>query len=313
MTHFAGAGTTNFGGTTNNRGNWVPEIFSQKAQIVFRRSSVVNDITNNDYMGDIVNHGDTVNIIKEPDITVVDMSRGQELAATPLTDDQIVLVVDQAQGFRFDVDDIEDKFSHINWIQLATDRAAYNLRNRFDSQILSYMSDSSRVLAANVVNDMDEANVLDLSNADDLLNQITNLGVRMSLQDVPEEGRWLVMPHEAAEVLAKADSKLLNMDYNGGVRDLTNNPYHRGMLRGFNLYVTNNAPTYTSTGTGGTGTGRYVLMAGHMSAVSTAESITKIENVRSETKFADIIRGLHVYGRTLLRPEALSVAHVRFS
>ena len=47
-------------------GNFSPVIFSQKAQLQFRKSSVVDDITNSSYFGEIAQYGDSVRIIKEP-------------------------------------------------------------------------------------------------------------------------------------------------------------------------------------------------------------------------------------------------------
>ena len=57
-------------------GNFTPSIFSQKVLKFFRRASVAEDITNTDYAGEIENYGDTVNIIKEPTITVSAYQRG---------------------------------------------------------------------------------------------------------------------------------------------------------------------------------------------------------------------------------------------
>ena len=69
---------TNASGYNNlSQGNFTPQIFSQKVQKFFRRASVVEDITNTDYAGEIENFGDTVKIIKEPTITVRDYARGQ--------------------------------------------------------------------------------------------------------------------------------------------------------------------------------------------------------------------------------------------
>ena len=51
-------------------GNFSPVIYSQKVQQAFRKSSVSESITNSDYFGEIANFGDTVRIIKEPEITV---------------------------------------------------------------------------------------------------------------------------------------------------------------------------------------------------------------------------------------------------
>lgn len=47
-------------------GNFIPEIFSKKAQIAFRKKTCVGDITNNEYFGEISGYGDTVRILKEP-------------------------------------------------------------------------------------------------------------------------------------------------------------------------------------------------------------------------------------------------------
>ena len=52
---------------------WVPEIYSKKVQIALRKASTVEAICNTDYMGEIKSYGDTVNIVKEPQIAVADL------------------------------------------------------------------------------------------------------------------------------------------------------------------------------------------------------------------------------------------------
>ena len=86
--------------------NFIPEIYSQKVQKFFRTASVVEDITNTDYAGEIENFGDTVRIIKEPVVSVASYTRGSVINTQELADDQITLVVDQANAFAFKVDDI---------------------------------------------------------------------------------------------------------------------------------------------------------------------------------------------------------------
>ena len=51
-----------------------------------------------------------------------------------------------------------------------------------------------------------------------------------------------------------------------------------------------------------------VIVAGHSSAVATAEQINKTETYRDPDSFADIVRGMHLYGRKILRPEAIVTA-----
>ena len=126
------------GYTNLNSGNFSPVIFSQKAQKEFRKSSVCEDITNTDYMGEIANFGDSVRIIKEPDITISTYARGTDITAglTTLTDLDFTMTIDQANYYLFKIDDIEEAHSHINLMDLATDRAAYKLRDAGDSEVL---------------------------------------------------------------------------------------------------------------------------------------------------------------------------------
>jgi len=294
MTHFAGASTTNFGGASPT-GNFTPELYSKNVLLALRRNSVADMITNNEYYGEISAYGDTVHIVKEPDVSVKDYTRNLTTTSDALVDNELVLKVDQAKYYQFEVNDIERKISHIDWESRATNRAAYKLMQSYDTAILDFMADSTNMLAANVVNDQAEANVLDMTDPDDLLNQITDLSIRLSLADNTDEGRFLILPHTATQVLSQIDSKLLSADFNGGAMNLKDNPHYKGMLRGFHVYITNNAPTYTSTGTGAAD--RNVMLAGQLSAVATAQTILNTEKMRSERTFGDIVRGLHVYGR----------------
>ena len=311
MANFAGASTTNFGGATPT-GNFVPEIFSKKVQNFFRTTSIAEAITNNDYYGEISNFGDSVRVIKEPTITVTSHLRGDLVSAQTLADDELTLVLDQANRFAFRVDDIEAKISHINWESLATGSGAYSLSNAYDREVLAYMSTDTagRILAANVVNDTENANLIQLTTPDALLNQMSGLARRLDEQDVPQENRFLVLTPAAIEVLSKADSKLLNMDFNGNAMDLSNGLAFSQKLRGFQVYVTNNAPTYDTLTVVET---HSVMLAGHMSAVATANAITKTETFRDHDTFADVVRGLHVYGREVVRPEALTIARVTYT
>ena len=120
-------------------GNFTPEIFSQKVLKFFRRASVAEDITNTDYAGEIENFGDTVRIIKEPTITVSSYARGSVVNPQDLADDQITMVVDQANAFAFKIDDIEERQSHVNFEALATSSGAYSLKRKYDANILQNM------------------------------------------------------------------------------------------------------------------------------------------------------------------------------
>ena len=102
-------------------GHFSPIIYSKQVQLAFRKSSVVEGITNSDYFGEIAQMGDTVKIIKEPEITVKSYARGTTITPQDLDDEDFSLVVDKANYFAFKVDDIEEAHSHVNFQSLATD------------------------------------------------------------------------------------------------------------------------------------------------------------------------------------------------
>tara|TARA_R110002124_G_C8870493_1_gene507713 strand:+ start:188 stop:1153 length:966 start_codon:yes stop_codon:yes gene_type:complete len=321
MSYFNSASTTNFGANSPT-GAFSPTLFSQRVLNFFRTSSVVEGITNNDYYGELGSYGDTVRIILEPVITVSAYTRGAAMTSDPLVDNEITLEISKANKFQFQVDDIEMKLSHVNWESLATGSATYALKNSYDQEILTYMSNQA-IAGAYLADSATADGVIDLvadqataiaapvtlgfgGTSVDPLNLLSKLSLVLDEAEVPEEGRYVVVSPRFMELLARTDSKLLSSDYNQGEGGLKNGLVMNGKLRGFSIYKTNNCPKHT-TSTGD------LIIAGHMSAVATVSCIDKIEKIRAEGTFADIVRGLHVYGRGVVRPESLAVAAVLYA
>jgi hypothetical protein len=129
-------------------------------------------------------------------------------------------------------------------------------------------------------------------------------------QQVDTAGRWLVIDPVFMEILRDEDSRLHNADF--GASGSIRNGLAVSNLGGFRVYVSSNLPA-VGTGPGTTGTTNQianygVIVAGHDSAIATAEQINKTETYRDPDSFADIVRGMHLYGRKILRPEAITVA-----
>ena len=338
-------------------GNFSPVIYSKQVQLAFRKSTVVGSITNSDYFGEISAMGDTVRIIKEPEITVKEYARGAQITPQDLDDEDFTLVVDKANYFAFKMDDIEEAHSHVNFSQLASDRAAYRLADQYDQEVLGYLSgfkQSSISSLAGTANDtVSGSKAVSTAGSDELLTSmklrkdsfgnittssagdhsiplaprmggatsqatatatplqvIARMGRLLDTQFVDTQGRWLVLHPTFVEILKDEDSRLLNADFgeSGGLRTgLT-----IGRIHGFDVYMSNNLPS-VGTGPGTSGSDNQnsnygVIVAGHSSAVATAEQINKTESYRDPDSFADIVRGMHLYGRKILRPEALVTA-----
>ena len=345
------------GYTNLPNGNFSSVIYSKKVQLAFRKSTVCGDITNSDYFGEIANQGDTVRIIKEPEISVSAYTRGETVTAQDLADADFSLVVDKANYFAFKMDDIEEAHSHVNFMDLATNRAAYRLADQHDQEVLGYLAGykqsalhanaaavnnvvngtkansaagSDELLAANKLKKSDFGNITTTSAADHSIPVAARLPGATALptatvspamlvsrmarlldqQQVDTQGRWLVIDPIMMEVMRDEDSRLLNADFgeSGALRNgLVLNNFH-----GFRVYSSSNLPA-VGTGAGTTGTANQntnygVIVAGHDSAVATAEQINKTESYRDPDSFADIVRGMHLYGRKILRPEALVTA-----
>ena len=303
-------------------GNFAPEIFSQKVLKFFRRASVVEDITNTDYAGEIENFGDTVRIIKEPTVTVSSYTRGSVVNAQDLADDQITMVVDNANAFAFKIDDIEERHSHVNFEALATSSGAFALKRKYDANVLQAMSDGAGIAGA------DDASLsggltttnsalgtasapINVETDDAGINLMLLMARSLDDQSVPEENRWFVAPPIFYEKMFQAGNKMAEVQVTGdGTSPLRNGLAVPGTLAGFRCYkstaLNSTAGTDQVTLSGvATDASENVVLAGHMSSTSTASHIAKTEVVRSTESFSDVIRGLHVFGRKVLRPEAV--------
>jgi len=306
----------NFANSVSGQTNsfFLPKIYSKKVLNFFRKASVVEAITNTDYAGEISAFGDSVRIIKEPVISVSDYTRGSDTTQTKLTDQELTLVVDSAKAFKFIVDDIETNMSHVNFKEVATSSAAYALRDSYDAAVIAAMfsgvstsspDHSLGTDAAAATQTMGQhqggSNSIDLLGSDgtgtDPLDVMSFMAKLLDEQSVPEEGRWFVAPPSFYNELAQSGSKLLSVDFNAGQGSIRNGLVSSGKLRGFDMYKSNNVAA-ASTATG-------KILAGHISSTATAQTIISTEVLRDPTSFGDIVRGLHVYGAKVLRPEAL--------
>lgn len=73
-----------------------------------------------------------------------------------------------------------------------------------------------------------------------------------------------------------------------------------GRAAGFDILVSNNVSFLT-------GPTEFKVVAGTSLATTYAEQISKVEAYRPERRFADAVKGLHLYGAKVVRPEALAL------
>jgi len=336
-------------------GNFSPIMYSKQAQIALRKASVISAITNNSYFGDIANQGDVVRIQKEPDVTVNALQRHTGISVEKLDDTEFSLTIDKANYFAFKMDDIEEQFSHVDFVSLAADRAAYKMADAIDVDVLAYMTGTAasgqystavsgtaqHPTSGEINGEFLKVNQLDMSDMTNIttsasssttgdsiplaprlpgatsrgtttaspLQLIARMARQLDTGDVDSRGRYMVVDPIFMEMLKDEDSRLLNSDFGGAGLQ---NGLAAGNIHGFKVYVSNNLPS-DGTGAGTSGTTAQddnfgIILAGQEEAVASAEQINKVENYRDPDSFADIVRGMHLYGRKILRPQALVTA-----
>jgi hypothetical protein len=232
------------------------------------------------------------------------------------------MVVDQANAFAFKIDDIEERQSHVNFEALATSSGAYSLKRKYDFNVLQAIANGAGLagaddasLAGGLLNTNTALGTAGTPIAvhtapDNAVNLMLEMAKELDEQSVPEENRWFVASPAFYAKLFSAGAKFAEVQVTGdGTSPLRNGLVMQGQIAGFNCYKS------TALVAGGTdaisisgvtaAAGESVVLAGHMSAVATASHIAKTEVVRSTETFSDIVRGLHVFGRKVLRPEAL--------
>jgi len=225
-----------------------------------------------------------------------------------LADDKLQLTVDQGSYFAFKVDDIEERQSHVNWEALATSSGAYSLKKNYDYNVLKYIWDNASTDATNT--GTESSALTGNTNSNTLVDIVSAAKGVLDGQDVPEENRWLVGPPKFFQQLRKADSKVMDQSVmnDGSVSSIRNGLVTDKPLFGFRMYVTNaiavSSGAAASKTFGSDGGSEYAFLYGHQGAVATANHIAKTELIRDPDSFSDIVRGLHVFGRKVLRTEA---------
>lgn len=266
-------------------GNFIPEIWSKKMQAKFYASSVLGEIANHDWEGEIKGSGSKVIIRAIPTVTIGDYGIGGTINYQDLADDKIELLIDKAKYFAFKVDDVDETQADIAIVNKTTQDAAEQMRITVDTDVLG-----------NVYTDAGNALTTTVVTATNVLAWIIDAGVLLDEANVPEEGRWLVIPPWIAGMIKQSDLK--NASISGDDTSPLRNG-RLGMIDRFTLYNSNNLAL-----TGDSATGDYHCMAGTRHFISFASQFVKTETLRLQNSFGDAIRGLKVYGYKATKPEA---------
>lgn len=271
-----------------------------RASLVYGQVGVIN----RDYQGEIANVGDTVRIHTLGDPTVFDYVKNTDMPAPEtLTDAELSLLINQAKGFNLQVDDIDQVQQNPKVMNQAMVNAAYMLSSIADQFIASEMvagADTDNAIGSTVDPILPTSTFGD----DGAYESLVDLNTKLNEANVPRDGRWVIVPPWFEGRLVKDDRFI----HANEVSILIGNPLVNGAIgraAGFAVMVSNNVPTVAGPDDGDTP--RSMIVAGHGIATTWADQISKVEAFRPERRFSDAVKGLHLYGSKVVRPEALAV------
>lgn len=267
--------------------NFVPEVFSKLLQAKFYKQSVLPAISNTDYEGEISGQGDKVVIRTVPAVTINDYAG--TVSNQELTTAKVEMLIDKAKYYSFKIDDVLAAQADINMLEAASSDAAEGMRVAVESDVMSSVITGATTIGAQttITSSNVLAEILELSTALDNLN-------------IPEEGRFIVLPPSMISLLKQSE---LRQAYLTGDSESPLRNGRVGMVDRFTVYQSNMLFTASS---GVDDTYTHVL-AGHPKAISFASQFTNTETVRLESTFGDAVRGLKVYGSKVVVPDCLAV------
>ena len=287
-----------------------PELWSKillgalQKNLVFAGPMVVN----RDYEGEISGPGDTVHITSLADPTISNYTPNTNLNYQTINDAGQTLQVDQAKSWSVSIDDVDRRQAMGDMQSWMEGRAAYRIADTADQFIAAQYTG---VASANVLGSSGSPITPGLYNpssapADFYVKVVLPLKVLLGQQNVPDDGnRYLIVPPWARGLIEQTQAFVAFPGGGGGAGAVMQAGFF-GKIGGFNLMESNNA---VQTVGGGPGTGVWAIQAGHRDAVTYAEQIVQTEALRAQATFADLVRGLHVYGAKVIRPEAMAVAY----
>lgn len=272
---------------------FIPELWSARLMAALDKSHVATAFVNRDYEGEIKQKGDTVHINTIGAITVNNYSIGTPITVQTLSTSDQTLVIDQQKYFAFALDDIDNTQAAGPVIDKAMGRAAYALSDTSDQFLFGKMVAGAK--AANVIGTDAVPITLTSSN---IYDYIVDLGALLDGENVPTQGRRIAINPATYALLLKDTTHWSPLKGSNDNGTFVNG--FVGEMAGFEVYKTNNLVTSATS---------FAIVASVPEATTYAEQIVKTEKFRPQDAFSDAVKGLHVYGAKVIRPEAVTVLY----
>lgn len=296
------SGSANYSSTgANNTSKFIPQVWSSKWLTKFYANCMYEEISNTDYAGEIKNKGDQILIRTLPSITINDHEDNQDLTYEQPESANVSLTIDQGHYAAFELPDVAAYQSDMGLMDAWSNDAAEQMKIKVDKNILGSIYASAAAVNAGATAGADSGTInlgttaapLSVTNANIVDYLVERFGVCLDETDTPDTERWVVLPPALCARIKTSELKDASLSGDGQSTLRTGKV---GMIDRLHIYSSRHLNVAT---------GKYDVLFGHKSALSFAAQITKMETLRAETKFADYMRSLFVYGFDVLKPTQL--------
>lgn len=301
-------------------GTFIPILWSTKLIEKFYASTVLAAISNTDYEGEIKNKGDTVVIRTKPTITIKNYLADGLLEIERPSSNIVELKIDKGKYFNVILDDVYEIQSDLNMMNMWSDDAAQQFKIVVDTDVLKAIlgqaaTNNKGTAAGKISGNVNlgvtgtplqivARNPAGTAGKVEIVDLLVRLGQVLDEQNIPETGRWVLLPAWIASQIKM--SELRDAALTGDSVSILRNG-RLGMVDRFTIYVSNLLPSGTAAGLAA---GEWVIYAGTQHALTFASQINKVETLRSELTFGQLLRGLQVFGYKVLDGTALAQAIV---
>jgi hypothetical protein len=298
-------------------GTFIPSVWSSKLNVKFYAATTFGDVSNTNWEGDIKSMGDKVIINNIPSITINAYSVGTTLTYEVPAPSTIELQVDKGYYFGVNVSDVLEYQAQPNLMDMFTTDAANQMKIKVDAECLQAVvtgCDAANVgatagkLSASYNFGTDLAPLaLTGGAAGNILQTITAMASALDEQNVPESDRFLILTPVERNMLMS--SNLAQAQFMGDATSIVRNG-KIGRIDRFDVYVSNLLPKGAAGqdyfgGAMASALKRHAMYAGHKSAWTFASQINKVESIPNPSDFGQLVRGLVVYGRKVVKPEGV--------
>jgi len=290
--------------------NYIPQLYGKKVLYDFYASTVWKEVTNTDYEGQFKSAGESIKIRVAPAISIGSYTKGAAITYEVPADDAIEMTIDYAKYTAFRVDDVDKVQMDVDLMNMYAQDASERLQIQVDSDVLSVMrsgvhASNTGATAGVISGDINLGAATDATNIEvdrtNALDKLVDLNQALDEQNIPQQGRFVIIPAWYASRLKLSDLKAA--DFSGDNTGMVRTGLI-GMIDGMKVFVNNNL--YAAI-PGGQSEKCYYVCAGTKMATSFALQLSKMDTLKIPESFGEYWRTLWVYGIKVVRSEGVAV------